>query len=470
MNSLQADTSMEVPARDTKTSLAWIAIAAFLFFLFYPGIMSNDSIQSLKQARTLQLTDWHPPVMALVWRALDSVVSGPVGMLLAQVVLYAFAAARLCAHAFPNLAQRFSPWLVVACFSLFPPAMAITGMIWKDVWMSGLLLLATSYLFTLSASEHDGGGKRVAFAAIVACCLFATAFRHNALAATAGLLAGAIYFAWRPAKPVARMLAACIGGVLLAIAMAGAVALFNAAVARHMQVTTPLLLHDIAGVIVHSGEPSKAADLALSTDMHLTSDHETFLSRIQHSYDSGAAGPLVSTSRNRDTPFAVDVYRSDHDAAGVRNVWKKMVARYPRAYLAHRARAFACLLQLCGAKKWISRSYFLNPKYALPATVEPDTWQWRARKIFLSPTLAPLYSPLAWLLVALAGACIGLRALRRPTRVPALLLFMGLSSVGLALSLVFTSPIESYRYIHWCVLLGWTMLWMLFDYAMRPRT
>jgi hypothetical protein len=450
--------------RVARISLAWVAVAAFIVVLFDPGIMSNDSIQSLQQARTLQLTDWHPPAMALVWRVLDWMIPGSAGMLLAQAALYAFAAARLCAHAFPNLSRRFGSGMVVACFSLFPPAMALTGMIWKDVWMSGLLLLATSYLFSLSSGPVDRRRTLVAFIAVVVCCLFATAFRHNALAATAGLLAGAVYFLLRPTKPVLRMLVACTAGVSLAVFLAGIVALFNAAVAKPMPVTTPLLLHDIAGVIVHSSDPVAASNLALSTGMHLTDDPQAFLTQLQRRYDPGAAGQLVATSRNRDTPFAIDIYRADHDAAGVRRVWKTMVTRYPEAYLAHRARAFACLLQLCGLRKWTSRSYFLNPKYALPDTVEPETWQWRLRKLWLSPLLAPLYSPLAWLTITLVGACMGFRSLWNQERLQALAFFMGLSSIGLALSLFFTSPIESYRYVHWCVLLGWIMLWMSIEY------
>jgi hypothetical protein len=452
-----------------RVSPAWIAIACFLVFLFDPGIMSNDSIQTLKQARTLDLTDWHPPIMALVWRVLDWIVAGPAAMLFAQCVLYAFAMARLCAHAFPQLSRRIHPWVLVTCFSLFPPAMALIGVIWKDVWMSGLLLLAMSWLFSLSAME--GGGRRtwLAFGTIVACCLLATAFRHNALAATAGLLAGALYFSWRSPRPRLRLLGACTGGVVLALLLAAVVAVFNSLVAKPLHVTTPLLLHDIAGIIVDSGEPEVAAHLALSTDTRLTDDRSTFLAKVTRAYDPGAAGTLIYTSRNTDTPFVVNVYQDDHDAAGVRATWKTMVRHYPVAYLEHRARSFACLLQLCGMERWISRSYFLNAKYALPATVEKDTWQWHARKALLSPRLAPIYSPLAWLLVTLVGLATGLRILWRPSRTRALLLFMGLSSAGLALSLFFTSPIESYRYIHWCVLLGWTMVIMLVEHLARSR-
>lgn len=452
-----------------RISPAWIAIACFLVFLFDPGIMSNDSIQTLKQAHTLDLTDWHPPIMALVWRVLDGFVAGPAAMLFAQCILYAYAMARLCAYAFPRLSRKVHPWLLVTCFSLFPPAMALIGVIWKDVWMSGLLLLATSWLFSLATMERGGRRASIAFGAIVTCCLLATAFRHNALAATAGLLAGAVYFRWQSPSPRLRLLGACTAGVVLALLLAAVVAVFNGLVARPLHVTTPLLLHDIAGIIVHSGEPEAAARLALSTDTRLTDDRSDFLVKVTKAYDPGAAGPLIYTTRNRNTPFVVNVYQDDHDAAGVRETWKTLVGRYPLAYLKHRARSFACLLQLCGMKSWISRSYFLNSKYALPPTVEADTWQWHARRLFLSPRLAPIYSPLGWLLVTLAALAAGSRSFWMPSRTRALLLFMALSSTGLALSLFFTSPIESYRYIHWCVLVGWIVVIMAVEHVAGPH-
>ena len=145
--------------------------------------------------------------------------------------------------------------------------------------------------------ERIARARRRMWRPAIACCLLATAFRHNALAATAGLLAGAIYFVWHPARPLARMLLACTGGIFLAIVLAGATTLFNAVVAKPMQVTTPMLMHDIAGVIMHSGEPAEAASLALSTEMHLTDDRDAFLSRIQRSYDPGAAAHVLPGSR-----------------------------------------------------------------------------------------------------------------------------------------------------------------------------
>ena len=67
-----ASTSSPLPT--PRTSWAWLLVAAFIVLLFYPGIMSNDSIASLRQARSFEFNDWHPPVMALIWSVLDRIV------------------------------------------------------------------------------------------------------------------------------------------------------------------------------------------------------------------------------------------------------------------------------------------------------------------------------------------------------------------------------------------------------------
>ena len=454
--------------RRAGTPLAWIGVAAFLVFLFDPGIMTNDSIQTLRQGRAWEFTDWHPPIMAMIWRLLDRVIEGPAGMLMAQCMLYAFGCARLCAAALPGLMRRWPGWLVIASFSLFPPAMGLVGMIWKDVWMSGFLLLATSMLFSLA--EEPPQRRAVLLAtALAACCLLATAFRHNALAATAGLLAGAAYFLWRHRTPWVRLGGACVAGVLTALLLAAVASGFNGMVAKRVHVTTPLLLHDIAGMVVFSGDPAQAGALALADNAGLASDPARFVPRVLADYSPAAAGPLLYSSRNRDAAFAVNIYRADHDADAVRKTWRKLLARYPVAYLKHRWLGFSCLLQLCDRQRWVNRSYFLNPQYALPDTLSKQTWQWHARRILLSSRLAPLYAPVAWLLVAVVGLGVGLATLRRFDGRRASILFVSLSSLGLAVSLVFTSPIESYRYVHWCVMVGLLLTFMVLDRTAGTR-
>lgn len=45
--------------------------------VFAPGFLSPDSLDQLQQAEgSRPLTDWHPPVLSLVWRALIAALCG----------------------------------------------------------------------------------------------------------------------------------------------------------------------------------------------------------------------------------------------------------------------------------------------------------------------------------------------------------------------------------------------------------
>ena len=455
----------QTTAQPSPVPRAWLVVALIIVATFYPGIMSNDSTAALAQARAFEFTDWHPPVLALIWSLLDRIVPGPALMLIGQSLLYAYAAARLCSTAFARLATRLPANLLLLAFALFPPVMALNGMIWKDVWMSGALLLALAYLFELASGT---GGTRRSMLVIIAACLLATAFRHNAGAATAGLLAGAVYFGLPgPARPLLRLTASGLAGLALATVLVLVVSMANRLLASPANVTTPILLHDIAGTVLESGEPERAAQLALATSPGLTNDRGRFLARLGTDYHPEEAGRLLRTKRrNPDSPFVIDALAPGHDADAVKRAWRAVVSRYPAAYLRHRAATFACLMQFCGRSSWAIHSYVLNPKYVFPAGLDPG--QERLRHLLLNPRSVLLYAPTFWLGIVLVGGLAGLVRLRAGTR-PALCVFMALSAVGLAVSLFFTSPIESYRYVHWMILSGWIMLWMLADAVAARR-
>src|SRR4051794_3012093 len=56
--------------------------------VFYPGYMTDDSITQLRQAREGYYGDWHPPIMAWIWRILDRIIPGPFGMVLFHNLLF----------------------------------------------------------------------------------------------------------------------------------------------------------------------------------------------------------------------------------------------------------------------------------------------------------------------------------------------------------------------------------------------
>src|SRR3954470_14873666 len=67
-----------------------ILLIGWLWFLVYayPGYMSADSLWQLNQARAANYNDWHPPMMAFMWRYLDKIVAGPILMLALQSMTF----------------------------------------------------------------------------------------------------------------------------------------------------------------------------------------------------------------------------------------------------------------------------------------------------------------------------------------------------------------------------------------------
>ena len=60
----------------------------FTLYVFYPGYMSNDSVDQLTQGRENLYNAWHPPIMSWVWGRLDQVIPGPLGMLIFHNLLF----------------------------------------------------------------------------------------------------------------------------------------------------------------------------------------------------------------------------------------------------------------------------------------------------------------------------------------------------------------------------------------------
>ncbi|MEW2404120.1 hypothetical protein [Streptomyces sp. NPDC046862] len=105
--------------------------------------MSPDSISQLKQATGEEpLSDWHPPVMSLVWRALIAVTGTPATMAVLQSVILWAALWVIASWVWERTASRPRS-LTVLGLGLTPHVLTFVGVVWKDVHMA-FALLATS--------------------------------------------------------------------------------------------------------------------------------------------------------------------------------------------------------------------------------------------------------------------------------------------------------------------------------------
>jgi hypothetical protein len=154
--------------------LALLALlgAAFHFVIFFPGSMSVDSWNQIMQARSGVYADWHPPMMAFLWRLIETFWPGPTGMLVLHLTLFWYALFRFSVH----LKSKYMfVRLAVLAIGLLPMVTGIIGAIWKDIGVGACGLLAYSYLC------FPGPRKIEARLIALACFVYVIGVRRNGL-------------------------------------------------------------------------------------------------------------------------------------------------------------------------------------------------------------------------------------------------------------------------------------------------
>ncbi|WP_369194559.1 hypothetical protein [Streptomyces djakartensis] len=116
--------------------------------VFAPGFLSPDSLDQLRQAEgSKPLTDWHPPVLSLVWRALIAVTGTFASMLVVQSLVL-WGALWVLARCVGDLTGRRGASLAVLGVGLAPYVLTFAGVVWKDVHAAQALLAACAVAFT----------------------------------------------------------------------------------------------------------------------------------------------------------------------------------------------------------------------------------------------------------------------------------------------------------------------------------
>ncbi|MEG8281186.1 hypothetical protein Q5694_33695 [Streptomyces sp. AHA2] len=115
--------------------------------VFAPGFLSPDSLDQLRQAEGRKpLTDWHPPVLSLVWRALIAVTGTLTAMLVVQSLVL-WGALWVLARCVWDLTGRRGASLAVLAIGLAPYVLTFAGVVWKDVHAAQALLAACAVAF-----------------------------------------------------------------------------------------------------------------------------------------------------------------------------------------------------------------------------------------------------------------------------------------------------------------------------------
>src|SRR5215471_4745940 len=172
--------SMTMPV-GTRLACSLAAVVGLVFTVacFFPGYMSPDSISQLWQGRTLSFTDWHPPVMSLLWGLLDRIIPGPAGMLILHNMMFWGGLSLFVYHLGFERAWAAAAILLVG---LSPPVFGTLSTIWKDVSMGCSLLLGCGLLLRAEREQ-----SRIAWIMAVVSFWYGLAVRHNAIVAVVPL-------------------------------------------------------------------------------------------------------------------------------------------------------------------------------------------------------------------------------------------------------------------------------------------
>ncbi|HWU88454.1 MAG TPA: hypothetical protein VN253_14305 [Kofleriaceae bacterium] len=420
--------------------LGWLVLVIYAF----PGQMTQDSFDHLREARTGIYSDSHPPTINLLWKISDSIVAGQFGMLVLQ-------STTLLAGLYLILRRTFAPrraaWLAVAVY-VFPPVMVPMAVIWKDCIMAGFLALGAAGLLSERRAAKLWG---------LAAMLGATAVRYNAFGATLPLVV--LLFEWRPGMPWLRRYAlAAAAWLAITFAAFG----INAALTdREMHYWhSSLALYDIVGTLAHvDGDlpDAELRELLAGTDLLIQRDIHAVARKV---YSTRDFFPIVNDEKYTMWNVPINGYdaapQAQRDAIG--RAWWRTITTYPGAYLAHRIAVTADVLGFSdnpGAGA-ITKREFRYPEYANQLGLGTGWSQLQHRMTKWMRALwraTPLFVPYVYAFIALLLLPLALRQ----RDVLAILL----SGLVMESTLIPLAHSNDYRYSHWmviCSLLGAILL------------
>jgi hypothetical protein len=275
--------------------VALIAVAALglllTLALHWPGALNNDSSDQLQQALTGQYTDWHPPLMAALWKLIGGT---PQAMLALQAGTY-WTGFLLLSLSLPSGVRGWRFAIVMVGFS--PIGIHQMGELQKDSLLAGLMVLSFGIL---------AATQKKSLAVVPA--LLAGLCRMNGMLAVAPLI-----------LPRSRRLIADAAGIvfLSAILILGG-KVINQQVLRATPtgVERSLQWFDLAGISARSGD---ASVLPRGTELAPGCYTSLFWDSLKA---PKCGGPLSNLS------------------ASLTSSWLTAIARHPIAYAEHRLAHF----------------------------------------------------------------------------------------------------------------------------------
>lgn len=406
---------------------AWLLVYAF------PGVMTIDSFDQLREGRAWDFSDAHPPIMAAMWGILDRLVAGPFPVLVIQSG--AFLAGL---HVILRRVMRPHAAALTTCaVFVYPPIFCTFAVIWKDCLMAGALVLGIAGI----TSER----RRRRIWGLVALSI-ATALRYNALAATLPLIV--LLFEWQPgARPLKRYAIAAAAWFAVTVVALGGNALLTDRQLHFWHAS--LGLQDIAGVLAFVEPDLPDSELEPLLGPTEITVHTNIHRAIRAKYKSDDFQQLISGDGEL-WHVAWYVPMPEARRTAITHAWLALIKEHPGAYLRYRLENFgetlgvnrkfggATIIAHRAQSRGMLEYFGFRTGYTSLQDGTEHAFLWLAKH-------TRLWRPHVYALLALA--LLGLAIAWRQRDVIALLL----SGLFMESTMLVLGGTPDYRYSHWLV-------------------
>lgn len=349
--------------------------------IFHWGAILPDTVEQYRQALSGRYEDWHPPVMAWLWRQATRVAHGSAPMLVLDCTLY-WAGLGLIADGLRRQGRSVSALLVVA-IGLLPIPFGQMGAILKDSFLAALALAAAGIV-----AWHGLTDRPLRPAARLLCLILvviAAATRFNAFLALAPILAMLAPDRWRTTVPRLLLTILLSGALLLSTSH-----LINTVLLKPVK-TNPflsLVTFDLAGMSV---------DLRQNLFPHYAPGAGLALAR--HCY-------APAQFNRHGTPICYAMEDGLHDWLDRHHMdpvrfWLTTIVAHPIAYADHRLAHFGRNLRFAGQDVPDDAIFLMSAPNPYGLHFVPGT---AAKAIYRAATMmarSPFGRPATWLAVAM---------------------------------------------------------------------
>lgn len=240
-----------------------LACWGLMLLIFYPGVMTPDSIDQWHQSASRSYSDWHPAYHTLAITAIRHLWDSPAAVATLQASALAFSLAWLIASVrrvvgAPSLSAHFAAWLCA-----LNPFLCLTSItLWKDVPYASSLIAVSAICINLIWLRRIRLRSWLSFIVVAAIMLACMLLRHNGAPVVAGVLIVLLAILHGQRKQVALLAIAVLGCF---VALKGPVA--DAIGVRKAHAVYALASHHIASHLARGELPERAQERELLTQI-----------------------------------------------------------------------------------------------------------------------------------------------------------------------------------------------------------